>query len=69
MSNLERMMRTKVLAESFKQIHSFADGRMLANGTDKLVGATDCMRMIRQAYFKKLQNGFHRFKEKTGTNT
>ena len=40
-------MRTKALSESFKQINSFAEGRMVANGSDKLVGATDCMRMVR----------------------
>ena len=68
LSTLEQMMRTKILTESFKQVISYAEHRMVSNGRDKMVGTTDCMRMVRQAYYKKLQVAFARFLNKTGSN-
>jgi len=41
------MMRTKILADSFKQIMSFSEARTMTYGNDKLVGSSDLMRMVR----------------------
>lgn len=52
LSSLERMMRTKIMADSFKTISTFANSRQETTGNDKFVGSTDIIRMFRQAYMK-----------------
>ena len=61
LSNLEAMMRNKVLTHTFKTINTFANSRMDVHSNDKMVGTQDIMRMIRQSYYKKLRNAFQKF--------
>lgn len=68
LSRLELYMRSKIMFDSYNTIKTFSASRQNVDGNDKNVGTMDIMRMIRQAYFKKLQNGFFRFRNNTGTN-
>ena len=52
--DLEKMMRTKMLTESFKSIQNFNESMFVRTGNEKFIGTADIMRMIRQAYHKKL---------------
>lgn len=67
LSRLELYMRSKIMFDSYNTIKTFSASRQNVDGNDKEVGTIDIMRMIRQAYFKKLQNGFFRFRNNTGT--
>jgi len=67
LSRLELYMRSKIMFDSYNTIKTFSASRQNVDGNDKNVGTIDIMRMIRQAYFKKLQNGFFRFRNNTGT--
>ena len=68
MSRLEKFMRSKIMFDSYHTIRTFAASRENAFGNDKEVGSMDIMRMIRQAYHKKLQNAFFRFRNNTVTH-
>lgn len=69
MSRLEKFMRSKIMFDSYHTIRTFAASRENVDGNDKEVGTMDIMRMIRQAYHKKLQNAFFRFRNNTTSNT
>lgn len=54
-----------MLQDAFKTITKFAEDRDESHGIDKDVGTLDIMRMIRQAYFKRMANAFFRFRNGT----
>lgn len=62
-------MRTKTYADAFKTIKTFAISKNLAYGNDKYVSTHDMMRMVRQAYFKKLSMAFQRYKSNVSGDT
>lgn len=62
LSKLERMMRTKILNDTFKQIKTHAEWRAESNGNDKFEGVVDIHRMIMQSYMTGLQHAFSTWK-------
>jgi len=54
LSNLEKMMRTKISTDSFKAVRTFAVSKGLVYNNRQAKGAEDLANLIRNAYLKQL---------------
>lgn len=63
LSNLERLFREKMLADSFKTTKSFAVSKKLVTANRRNKGTEDLMSLVQQAYLKRLSTNFQRYKQ------
>lgn len=54
LSNLEKMMRSKMYGDSFKVVKTFAVSKGLVLGNNKIDASRDIMRLVKLSYLKRL---------------
>jgi len=68
LSNLENLMRTKIVGDSFKDVKAFSISKGLVTNNKKGKGKQELVQLIQNAYLKQLRMEFQKFQENNGGN-
>jgi hypothetical protein len=68
LSNLENLMRTKIVGDSFKDVKAFSISKDLVTNNKKGKGKQELVQLIQNAYLKQLRMEFQKFQENNGGN-